>query len=123
MGTKVFRFGDYDWVATNMELEETQEWYKKEFGLSDDEMEMDFIECDLDKQGMYIEFEDEGKIKRLEAENIEEESVLDENGMRTIGSLMKRGGEWYELVPFRKAFEVFEFTPDSEPTVIATTEW
>ena len=120
---KVYRFGDYEWVATNIELEETKEQYQKEFGLSDDEMEMDYIECDLDKQGMYIEFEDEEKIKKLEAEGHEEENVLDENGMRAIGSLMKRGGEWFELVPFRKALEVFEFTSESEPTVIATTEW
>jgi hypothetical protein len=120
---KVYRFGDYDWVATNLDLDATKEWYRNEFGLNDDEMDMDFEECDLDKKGMYVEFTDEEKIKALEAEDIEEESVLDENGMRTIGSLMKRGGEWFELVSFRKAMEVFKFTSESEPEVIATTEW
>lgn len=123
MDMKVYRFGDYEWVATNWDLEKTKEWYQAEFGLSDDEMEMDFEECDIDKQGQYVEFENEEKIKALEAEGIEEESVPDENGVNDIGSLLKRGSEWFELVPFRKALEINEFTPSSEPIVIATTEW
>ena len=123
MDMKVYRFGDYDWVASNIDLEETKEWYQKEFGLSDDEMEMDFEDCDLDKKGMYVEFKNKERIQELDLEGIEEVRVIDENGMSEIGTLWKRGGEWFELVPFRKALEINKFTSSSEPMVIATTEW
>lgn len=39
---KVYEMNDYEWVASNLSAEETNEWYKNEFGLSDDDLDFQF---------------------------------------------------------------------------------
>lgn len=117
---KVYKMNDMEWGASNLSAEETNEWYKKEFCLGEDELD-EPQEVDLDAEGMWIEYENEQHIHELEKENILE--VQDEISKRTPGDLWKRGGVWHIYISFREALEFFNFTEESEPILIASTEW
>lgn len=48
-----------DWVASNLSTEETNEWYKKEVSINDDEQSVkDIIECDLVNEGLVVPIEE-----------------------------------------------------------------
>ena len=42
-GIRVYKMNDYDWYASKWSIEDTNEWYKKEFALDDDENPIDEI--------------------------------------------------------------------------------
>lgn len=116
MEYKVFRVNEFDWVIARSE-DDAVEWYEKTFGEKVDRNEVK--ECDIEKEGQYVEFEDTEKIEELNARGTEEVRVPDENGMNGFGSLVKRDREWYIKVPFKEVLPIEE----TEPYVTATTEW
>jgi len=117
---KVYEMNDYEWVASNLSAEETNEWYKNEFGLSDDDLD-EPREVELDADGMWVEYQDAQHIQELNEKDITE--VRAETNKSSLGDLWKRGGTWYIYATFREALKLSGFTPESEPMVIATTEW
>ena len=62
-GLKVFRIDDYDWVCAKSK-EEAIEWYLEETGVSEEDINDidDIVECDLDKNNMFIDEEHTKKI-------------------------------------------------------------
>jgi hypothetical protein len=118
---KVFKMNDYDWV-TAQSKEQAQEWYLKEFKLEESDNPMDEVEeCDIDKKGMWIPYENEEKIQEYESRNTL--SIVSDQRKTTFGDIKKLHGEWVMFVPFREAMAIFNITKDSEPHVIASTEW
>lgn len=120
---KIYRMNDCDWVASNLNKEETAEWYKKEYGLDKDyegTKADDLQTCNLDKDGQFILFENEEKIKKLDEENI-----IDTRKSKNykFGDLYNADGEWFIYVSFRKAIEHFKLDENSKPMVIASTEY
>jgi hypothetical protein len=69
---KIFRMNEFDWVCSK-DMESAIEWYEKQTG---EPVDLDEVrECDLEKEGQYIDLEDEARIAELEAEGILEEKV------------------------------------------------
>lgn len=109
----VFKMNDYEWWASRLSIEETEKYYEKEIG-EENEIE-DIKECDIDKEGMWWDTEDEKDIKKL-GEN--DECV---HRPTEFGDLRKRDGEVYKYLPFRLA--LMKSGEIKEPFCIASTEW
>lgn len=106
---------DYDWVASKLTKEQTNDYYCKEF--SDDNDIENVTECNLDTEGMWWETNDKADIKTLG----DNDEFIQDNKKCTIGDLMRRGNDTYKIIPFRKAITLMG--DYSEPYIISTTEW
>lgn len=110
MGIKIFKMNDYDTVASHLSIEETNEWYKDEFGYEDGEQTVEEVReiTDLNK-GYYEEL---GKSIDID--------TLDEDEEITI----KRINDYlFKFVSFKKVIENFENNPLKEPELICSTEY
>ena len=118
MGLKVFKMNDVEWWCTHMELKEFYSWYLKEHGLDPEDNPLDEIkECDLDSDGMWLEFEDEENIYRLDKEL----NGFDEVCKGGIGDIKRTSNGIIEMVSFRKAIDMFGVYDGS--FCIASTEY
>lgn len=122
---KVFRMDDYEWWATKWDLERTHEYYIKEYGLdSEDCLIEDVRECDIDKEGMWWETEDEEDLKMIgDSDEIIGFEVVNGQTKAKVefGNLMRRSGEVYKFISLREALK--EHGDFTEPFCIASTEW
>ncbi|SHI75706.1 hypothetical protein SAMN02745975_00545 [Geosporobacter subterraneus DSM 17957] len=109
---KVYRMDDYDWVAANS-AEEAKEFYIKETGVSEEELEVE--ECNLKKEGMYVEVEiDDAKLmldKIASGEKV--------NGRNVVK--FSRGD--CGLCVWITFEEVLKKDGESQPYIIASSEW
>lgn len=122
---KVYKMNDYEWWASKWSIEKTNEYYKKEYGLTEEENPTEEIEeCDLDKEGMWWEIDaTEEEIKALGDK--EELIMIDMTSKRkriAPGSLKRCGSDVYRYITLGEAItkENIYFV---EPYCIATTEW
>lgn len=115
---KVYQMNEFDWVVAKGE-EEAIVWYEKETGTDVDREEV--RECDLEKEGQYVEFKDEKRIAELDAGDCKEVIIPmdDFPEKRGFGSLLKYGGDWYIKVPFKDVLPM----EGIEPYITASTEW
>lgn len=120
----VYKMNDYEWWASKWNVNDTNEYYKKEYGLTEEENTTEEIEeCDLDKEGMWWET---NAIEDIETLGDNEEYTLYDTsikGKRILpGSLKRCGSDVYRYITFREAItkENIYFV---EPYYIATTEW
>lgn len=118
MDYKVFKMNDFDWVVAKSK-DEAISWYENEYGELVDRDEVK--ECDLEKEGQYVEFTNEKRIAELEATSTTEVIVPVEGNphARGFGSLRKHDGEWVIKVPFKEVLP----TQETKPFVAASTEW
>lgn len=132
MGFKVFRVNECEWVCAK-DIDSAIEWYENYTG---EEVNVEEVEeCDLEKDGQFIEFTDEKRIAELESRGLEEsiipfkgpfefkdgqERAVEEHVKSDFGSLIKRGGEWWVKVPFK---DILPTDENTEPFITASTEW
>lgn len=122
---KVYKMNDYEWWASKLGKKETNEFYKKELRLTEeDNPSEDIKECNIDKEGMWWETVEEKDLERLgDADEII--GFENFNGMTRrkvqFGNLMRIGGEVYKFIPFREAIK--NCGAYEEPHMIASTEW
>jgi len=116
---KVFQMSEYEWVVAKSK-EEAIAWYERETGESVDMDE--FRECNIEKEGQYVEFTDAARIEELNAAGTDEVIVpkAGDQSHRGLGSLLKREGDWYIMVQFKDVLPAEEIP---EPYITATTEW
>lgn len=113
---RVYRVNEYDWVASNLDMEETNEWYKKEYGLDEEENPLEDVrECSLINEGAWCITYDEKDITRL-GENDEAKKDI---SMTSIGDLKR---EYLEVLKYTSFEEMLRNADFEEPTVIASTE-
>lgn len=118
---KVYEINDYDWVCAPSK-EEAKRYYLKQTGLTEDDIypDKDIRECDLDKEGMWVEYEGRVRVKELEAKGKTEENS---GGNWDIGSMEKRGNTWFIKVSFREAISWIQRKGSIPPCIIASIEW
>ena len=122
---RVFKMNDYEWWASKWDMKRTNEWYKKEHGLSEEDNPLEDIrECNLDTEGMWWETEDKEDIERL-GDHDEIISIEKINGMTktkaTFGNLQRKYGEVYKFISLREAVE--KDMNFKVPYCIGSTEW
>lgn len=111
---KVFKMNDYSWFVSKWGIEETNNYYNREYDENDIE---EVEECDIDTDGMWMETTDENDIKRLG----DGDTLVADVGKHTFGDLQLIDGGVFKFVSFR---EVIASSGDfTEPYEIATTEW
>ncbi|MBS6501862.1 MAG: hypothetical protein KH415_09555 [Clostridium sp.] len=114
---KVFIMNEYDWVASKLDRKETNEWYKEEYGLDEEENPIEDVrECSLINEGAWCITDDERDFEKL-GEGLE---VKKDVNMTSIGDLKREGDDVLKFT----SFEEFLFGWDSEkPQVIASKEY
>ncbi|PYG84889.1 hypothetical protein LY28_03510 [Ruminiclostridium sufflavum DSM 19573] len=120
---KVYKMSDYEWWASNLSPEETLELYLREMGADPEDTYTieDIKECDLDKEGMYIPYENTDEISELERLGISEQIVKD-GRKEGFGTTKKINCEWFIKVPFIKALEFHNYSANDKPFCIAAME-
>lgn len=110
---KIYKMNDCECWATKWSLEETVNYYNKDYGeILEDEIE--FIEeVNIDNAYMWWDTEDEEDIKEL--------GESDEYCNGGKGDLMRRGNTVYKTISYREALE--RWGDFEEPFMISTTEW
>ena len=109
MRLKVYRMNDCEWWCTHLEIEEFYDWYLKEHGLDQEDNPLEDVEeCDLDKDGMWWEYEDEYNKDRI-AKTYERKKDNDVSEVHhtSIGSIDYFNNELCEMVSFRKAIDLY----------------
>ena len=84
---KLFKMNDYDWVCAES-IEQANEWYKKEFDLSEEEQPIeDVMEVPLESKFLWhhTDAEDFFNVNKLEVEYINEEKYYKVPFSMTIG--------------------------------------
>lgn len=114
---KVFIMNEYDLVASKLDRKETNEWYKKECGLDEEENPIEDVrECSLINEGVWCITDDERDFEKL-GESLE---IKKDVNMTSIGDLKREGDDVFKFI----SFEEFLFGWDSEkPQVIASKEY
>lgn len=108
---KVFKMNDYEWWASRLSLEDTNDWYNKNVAENDiEEVKI----CDLDSTHMWYPTTDKDDIETIR----ENDSVGTGDD---IGDLKRDNNEIYKLISLRTAIQ---FDLDfKEPYCIASTEY
>lgn len=125
MSIRVYKMNDYEWWASELDKKETNEFYKKELGLTNEDNPLEDIkECNIDKEGMWWETTDEKDLERLgdadEIIGIEKINGMIRKKVR-FGDLMRRQEGIFKFISFREAIKICgEY---KEPYEIASTEW
>lgn len=116
---RVYKMNDYEWYASKWSIEDTNEWYKKEFVLDDDENPIDEIRvCNLDEEGVWMETTNEEDLKEI-GDNDEIGNVV--LGKPNFGDLKRENSSIWKYISFREAIQSdLDF---EEPYCIATTEY
>lgn len=112
MNLKVFKMNDYDWVLSGLSREETNEWYKKEYGLFDDndDQTLEDVVEETEKKGYF------DGIELLELLN------KIESGKKV--TCKKMYGEYFIWKTFKKTIEEhIKNNSYTEPYVICSTEY
>ncbi|WIV11148.1 hypothetical protein [Proteiniborus sp. MB09-C3] len=122
---KVYKINDYEWWASKLNIEETLDFYLKEYNLDEDDNPIENIkECDIDKEGMWWLTEDIEDLEKL-GDNDEIVSYKIVHGRRIRkpepGNLIRRSREVYKYITFREAIE--KNGEYEEPFRIASTDW
>lgn len=108
---KVYRMNDCDCVASNLNKEETNDWYNKEYGC---ENELDEVE-ELDVNNNFMNYE-------VESEEAEGKEFLPLNEARN-GTYHLHYGSVVKHITFREALERDCIHGEyKEPYIIASTE-
>jgi hypothetical protein len=116
MEIKVYKFGDYDWVATGKSLTDTITWYRNEFG--EDTIDSDDIyECNIDKTGMWWETESVDDLRKFNQQNNDSEKKIQE-----FGDVKIVNGSLCRYISLRDAIKLSNLFID-EPFIIASTEF
>jgi acyl-ACP thioesterase len=119
-GIKVYEMDDYSSFATNLTLEATIEWYKKEFG--EEPYDIDEIkEVDIETKGMWVETDEEKDVLELgEADELfyKDYSKTKEH---VSGDLMRRGYSIFKFTLYKDVIKSYGVI--NEPFEISTTEW
>jgi len=116
MNMKVYKFGDYDWVATGKGLSDTIDWYRNVYG--EDTIDSDNItECDIDKIGMWWETDSSEDVRKFNNQNNSVDKKLQE-----FGDVKIVNGSMCKYISLREAIKLCNVFTD-EPFVIASTEW
>lgn len=123
---KVFKMNDYEWCASKWNIQMTNDWYKEERGLTEEDNPLKEVsECSLDNDGMWCETVNRGDIEKLgDSDELTHYEVLP-NGTRKrkiiFGDLMRKDDSVYKYMSFRDAIALDgDFT---EPYCIASTDW
>lgn len=119
---KVYKMDDYEWWASKLDKDETNDFFNEEYGNDNDVDEV--RECDLDNEGMWYSTDDPKDIEAL-GDSDEIISIEKVDGMTrrktAFGDLMRRNGQVYKFMSFR---DVLKMHGDfKEPFMIASTEW
>lgn len=107
-GITVYKINEYEWWASKWGIKETNEYYKKEYNLNEDENPTEkIITCNLDKNGLWVETTDEkdlGKLGKLD-ELISCKRYPNGKVKRNVkvGDLMRSGGKVKKYITFREA--------------------
>lgn len=114
---KVYKMNEYDFVASKLDKKETNELYKKEYGLDEEENPIEEVrECSLINEGAWYITEDEKDFKEL-GEGIE---VKKDVNMTSIGDLKREGEDVLKFISFEELLGDW----DSEtPQIIASKEY
>lgn len=117
---KVYKVCECDWIATKVSTEEARNWYLKYCGLDEEDIYPldDMIECDLDEDGMYIDYDNKELIKELESQGLKEYGTKGEFGHICLLD------DWGVKVPFRQAIKHYGFDKSKDLTcIIASCEY
>lgn len=119
---KVYKMNDYEWWASKLSIEETEDFIEKKIGGEND---LDYVEeCNLDKDGMWCPTEEQTDLDKLgDADEIIGYETINGQTRRKVnfGDLMRSEGEVYKYISLREALlKSAEYT---EPFCIASTEW
>lgn len=100
---KVFKMNDYDWVCAENE-QQAKEYYKKEVGFDDEEIEEEFL----------------GEVSLNDTMLVNVNDLPYEENMITQLNMRNIGGELYVPKPFSWVIENEKIT---KPCIIASTEF
>lgn len=100
---KLFKMNDYDWVAAES-AEQANEWYKKEFGVSDKEQPLEEVKQVSSTETFLTQIEDLTESDKL-------------MGFEIITS----GNEQYARIPFTYILATEKVI--DEPFFVGSTEW
>ncbi len=118
----VYKMNDYEWWASKLSIEETEDFIEKEIGGEND---LDDIEeCDIDSEGMWWQTEEKEDLDKLgDADDLIDYEIISGQTRRKVsfGNLMRRDGEVFKYIPFRIA--LMKSGEYVEPFCIASTEW
>lgn len=112
---KIYKMDDYDYVVAN-NIKEAIEFYTNEMSIDEDEL--DIKECNIDKEGMWIETMDKKDLEKLK--NIKE-IIYRTNDKIEFGSLMKKYNKVYKFTSFREVIK--QNGEYIQPYIIATIDW
>jgi hypothetical protein len=104
---KLFKMNDYDWVAAES-AEQANEWYIKEYGLTDDEQPIEEVR----------EVSLETKMRMLYNEFTEDEKKYEINNFEIVGE-----NNEFVKVPFSFLLDDMWSGELEEPFHVASTEW
>lgn len=117
MDAKIYQWDEYSWYATNWDLDETIKWYQENITEMEPESIDDIEECDLDKDGVWVETTDLADIEKIG----DMENFSFSPHEKTFGDLRRHGYSVTKWTSFREALKAYEgFT---EPFEIASTEF
>lgn len=112
-GMRVYFDGDSEWYASPWDIEKTKKWAVEEYGYGED---LEFEECDLDNDCMWLTTKEEKYIKAL--------GDYDEKCNGGIGDLRKsrnEEGAVDRLTSFRDALKKDGYS--KQPYEIASTNY
>jgi lysyl-tRNA synthetase class II len=116
---KVYKMNDYEWWASDLSAEETNELYKQEIGEEND-LE-DIEECDIDKEGLRWNLESGTKEHEEAVRKLNGLVCTGNAGNNAFGDIVNNGGNISIYISLREAIE--KSGEYKEPFCIASTEW
>jgi hypothetical protein len=112
MDLKIFKMNDFDTVISHLSKEDTNEWYKKEFGLDSDEQSINEVEELELTNGFWSECSGIVEI----ADIIEETKEGKEIKFKKMSNCIFIWTTFQELIELNKSNY-------NEPFVVCSTEW
>lgn len=114
---KVFMMNEYDWVASKLDKKETNEWYKDECSLDEEENPIEDVrECSLINEGVWWITKDENDIRVIG----ESDELKKDINMISIGDLIRVGEDVYKFTSFEEFLRGWD---SDKPQIIASMEY
>jgi hypothetical protein len=110
MNWKVFKMNDFDWVISPLSREETNEWYKKDLKIDDEDQPVDDVEECSEDGGFWSECDLSNIVDAIEHAKPDEEIKV------------KHTHGYWIWTTFKDMIETYKDRDITEPDYICSTE-